>query len=171
MHVTIMATPGSIASHSRAGTSDQLKSCSSTCRTVTRRATPTPMSKMPSPKMSDTATLSERGICSRHVAGMGSDQMVSSRVRPHAATAATIGTWARHVPGSVMSQFLDKGMHRKETIKIEKRIQSRLTMLQARTSSRVRAFQVLYVKDCLKRILTSSTKALRDEYPTQERAD
>ena len=107
MHATTMAILGSTASKLSAGTSLQVKSPSFTCRTVTSRPMPMPMSKMPSPKMSVSATLLDRGICNFHTAGIGSVQMVSSIARPHAAMAATMGTCARQVPGLVESQFLE----------------------------------------------------------------
>jgi len=64
---------------------------------------------------------------------MGRHQIVSSMARPQAAMPETMGTWARQVPGSSMAQFLEKGMQRKETMRMEKRIQRTFTMLHART--------------------------------------
>ena len=132
-HVTIMAMLGSIASHSSAGTSDQVGSFSSTCRIVTRRPTPAPMSRMPSPNIRVSAILLESGNCSFHDAGIGNDHMASSIARPHAATAATTGTWGRQYPGSVGDQYLEKGIQRTEMMMMLKTIQRMLSTPHANT--------------------------------------
>ena len=68
------------------------------------------------------------------MAGIGRHQIAISMARPHAAMVETMGTWARHVPGSRTFQFLEKGLQRKDTMKMEKTIQRTLRTLQTKTA-------------------------------------
>lgn len=163
----MIAILGSIASHCNAGTSDQVKSFSSTCKMVTRRPMPTPISKMPSPKIRLSATLLERGNFSLHDAGIGNDQIASSIARPHPATTATTGIRGRQVPGSVINQFLEKGMQRTEMMMTLKTIQRILTTPHASTDHRnVRIMLIRVWKGSRQRknyLLTEPTQSLRNE--------